>query len=944
MAITETLQGLGQWAFSLSNSTPKSVLDQLQYFGHVAVTAGKLDPVLAGDALLREARYVGVYQGKTNASDAFDLNGVGMAVWLGDADKKGYVYETPLAVNGDFDDVVPLLLPPSVHAGSIFSPAKTFQFTFQYVSPREALDYMCDTLDCAWRVNGDATLDAGNVEDLFQVIPDSALVRKGDAAEGEDLFLKAFGGALKTDQDVQDFTTRTVLLASGSEGSTVTATADINPALNPYKDRWGNSVVMTRLVSESDTDATNAPARAQLQQNRFSGTRDSISLSTNRYDLKGDVNVGDYMWVEDADIGLVDYDNEVKFRGDVLYPLSLRLTEMTYPITETMGVAFRTGNGTWIDLTPWVLYETGDTTLVVGGYHRSLTGDGGVVGERPTVDTSIPDAPTWVLPFQDSIYQNDIGQTRAQVEVVWLRPNNTDGSPILDLSHYEIRYRTSSIPLFPISHAAMAVYTHDQLAVAGTYDHPITYVPGAYQYATAPADVLRFLLIDLPTNVPYEIEIRAVDAAKPPNAGDWSALEVFQTSGDTIPPSTPAPPSVAASTLAVQVVHELGESGGGTFNLELDLHHLEVHGSVASGFTPDDTTLIGRMPANAGMILGSIPAVATLPLDNIVATYFKVIAVDADGNRSPASTQVSSTADLVDSAHISDLTASKITAGTITAAILMAGRIATALSGQRVDINSNGVEQYDASNVLTSYIRGADARFVGEVQSGSSSNRVIINQKSGSVYIPEIRFFPTSGAAYSYINAPNAGVPTLGMNSGTTVGGTRQTTVWLFDTIASMGYSEVGTGNFKGGRVTTDADSSKNERLNSSGVRDGGFTWNRNTDWWAGISTPGGNDAFFRITTDTKITIKGYWDKNNAEGGAAALYMGRDTWNGGSTSIGYGATMISAIDVLAQWSDAVGYLASTVVNVWNATHTGFSMGNGTGGRNGHYSYWCFRTL
>lgn len=944
MAITETLQGLGEWGFSLSNSAPKTVLDQLKYFGHIAVTAGKDDhPAIAGDALLREARYVGVYQGKANAADAYGMKGVGMAFWLGDADKKGYVYETPLAVNDTFHNVVPLLLPPSVHAGTIYSPAKSFQFTFQYVSPREAMDYMCDTLDCAWRVNGDATLDAGDVSDLFVTIPRAALVRKGSSAEGEDLFLKAFGGSLKTDQDVMDFTTRTVLLASGSEGSTVTATADINPALNTFKDRWGNAVVLTRLVSESDTDATNAPARAQLQQNRFSGTRDSIALSTSRYDLKGDVAVGDYLWVEDADIGLYDFLNEIYFRGDKLYPMKLRLTEMTYPITAQMGVYFRDGNGTWIDLTPWVLFETGDTTLVVGGYNRSLTGDGGTVGSRPTVDTSIPDNPTWVTPFAYSIYQNDTGQTRAQVELSWLRPNNIDGTPILDLSHYEIRYRTSSIPLFPITHAAMAVYTHNQLAVAGTYDHPITYVPGAYQYATVPADVLRFLLIDLPTTMPYEVEIRAVDAAKPPNAGDWSPLEVFQTSGDTIPPSTPAPPSVAASTLAVQVRHDLGQSGGGTFNLELDLHHLEVHGGATAGFTPTTSTLIGRLPANAGMIIGSIPAVATFNLDSATPVYFKVIAVDNDGNASPASTGVAATAILVDSAHISDLTASKITAGTITAAILMAGRIATALSGQRVEINANGVEQYNASNVLQSYIRGADALFVGQVQSGASSNRVIINQASGGSYIPEIRFFPTSGTAYSYINAPSAGAPTLGMNSGST-GGTRQTTLWLFENTALLGYSEVGTGNFKGGRIALDANSANVEKLDSTGGRNGGFTWNRDTDWWAGISLPGGSDAFLRITTNTEITLKGYFQKNANEGGASALYVGRAVASGGSVSVGYGATMQSNMTVIAQWTDYTGWVSTTVLNVYSDTFTGFTMGNGTGSRNGHYGYWVFRHL
>jgi hypothetical protein len=50
----------------------------------------------------------------------------------------------------------------------------------------------------------------------------------------------------------------------------------------------------------------------------------------------------------------------------------------------------------------------------------------------------------------------------------------------------------------------------------------------------------------------------------------------------------------------VQVTHQLGKSSGGTFNLESDLDHLEIHVSYEPGFTPDTTTLKGKAVANAG--------------------------------------------------------------------------------------------------------------------------------------------------------------------------------------------------------------------------------------------------------------------------------------------------------------------------------------------------------
>jgi hypothetical protein len=75
--------------------------------------------------------------------------------------------------------------------------------------------------------------------------------------------------------------------------------------------------------------------------------------------------------------------------------------------------------------------------------------------------------------------------------------------------------------------------------------------------------------------------------------------------------------------------------------------------------------------------------------------------VDRFGNKSTASEAVQSSATLIDSEHITDLTASKITAGTINADLLMAGSIRTAEDGQRTEINNKGLQIFDENGDLT---------------------------------------------------------------------------------------------------------------------------------------------------------------------------------------------------------------------------------------------------
>lgn len=924
MPVTETLQGLGEWSITLSRDTPQDVLDRLTYFGHLAVHASTDDPRRSQDEALRSARYVGVFRGKEQRGEAHALRGVGMALWLGDEDAKGHVFEDPLVVDGLFQDIIPTILPPSVQPGTIFNVPKSFSQTFQYVSPREVLNFVCSTLECAWRINGDGTVDAGLESDLFVVIPQAAVVRRERA--GRDMFLNAFAGTMATEQDVNDFTTRTVLLANGSEGSTVTATADIDPGANPFKDLFGNPVALTRLISESETNPENAPARAALQLARFTEARNAITLSTSDYDLKGDVAVGDYLWAYDPEIDVQDVTNQVTFRGERFYPMKLRLTEMTWAVARGMGVTFRTATGDWIDLTPYLEFESGDSSLVVGGFNRSLVGgDGGTIGSRPIIDTSIPDAPTWTPPFVQSVYQSDRGESRAQVQLTWTRPLNVDGSTILDGDHFEIRYRSATTPIYPSTHAQMAVFTHAQLAL-GTHRQPITYPAGPWHIVFVPWSDLDALLIDLPTNLPYEAQIRAVDAAKPPNAGDWSAVTLWQTNGDTLPPAPPAPPTVAASRLAVMITHHLGRASGGSFNLDLDLHHLEVHGEYEPLFTPTEDTLLGKVLANSGMITGQIPVVGTVPIESTNPVYFKVIAVDNDGNKSLPSVAVQATALLVDDAHISNLTVSKVTAGTITADWLLGAYIRTGVTGSRVQLSSAGMEAFNSSNVRTVFVDAAtgSADFLGVLRTGLSARRVLISDSVGGIGLAGVEFFPSVGASAARIFSMGdmvGGGASLHMESGELTS--------FVDGSLVRNQIALTSGDVFLGQVT------------AAGATRGGKLQVGGAHAFLGYQTAS-IDAFFGIGSSGDLLFKGFMPKGNPIGGLACFWGNYAAAGGGAANFAYGATMTGTITVLATWTDWTGYLGTTVVNVYNATNSGFTVGNGTAARNGHYTVLAIR--
>jgi hypothetical protein len=710
-SVTEVKQAPGRWQLFLRRGTPQEIIDNLTPFGHIAVAPGRVDVAQVGDNLLRQARYVGVFRGGKVAGEEFSLEGSGVPFWLGDEDGKGPIIESVSASAATFAQTIDLLLPDAIEAGTLFSVpgSATLTHTFQWQTVKSALNYACDafgtpTVPVSWRVNGDATLDAGPDSSLFNLTPTAILVKKDAVLRtGRGFDVVGISGDMQLEEMFNDYTTKVVVLGAGESGAVIAASASLAASAIPYTDMHGNPVAFTRLVDDLDADGVSiAPALAASLLSRFDSPTYGATLSSDDYDVRGDFAVGDHVAVFAPDIGFVDYNHEMYYEGVPINPMYLQVQGLTWPVEAGFTVGFRTMGGTWYDLSDYYRPAGGQTLIDVGDNPSGLTSLGfDIDRSRVVADASVPATPVFGT-FYSSNYLNEQGDTRSQVLVTWTEPDNTDGSTIIDGHHYEIRYRPNTTLPYTATWGEAGQDTWDELF---TWMQPRVppFTTDEWQVVEAPFDVEQFMVLELFPSVTYEFQIRAVDSANPPNRSAWSASQTIEAARDTLPPAQPAAPVVAASRIAIQVLHYLGTSEGGTFNLDRDTTYLEVHVSGDPLFFPDDSTLVGRLQVNAALAAGT-PVVGTFAVEETTERFVRVVAVDREGNRSNASNTATATAELIDDAHISDLTVSKVTAGTISADWLLGAAIKTGESGERVELNADGLQAYDDEGEVSTNI------------------------------------------------------------------------------------------------------------------------------------------------------------------------------------------------------------------------------------------------
>lgn len=351
--------------------------------------AGATDLYPADVVLPRIARWAGVVVETPSDDDGYSLTGHGLALYLGDGSGLADIIEdTVTFTDADIETVTRKLVPSALTVGTIADHDGTWTGTHQYETPRAALDRALGGIGAEWRINPDASIDVGAAEVLFAsgllypgtdeypgtttypLAPVPTAVMATTVTDGHDPRTgRGVHGAATVGSDGEDYTTRVLVVTTDADNNTVLlASADIEIP-TPYRDPHGNALARTRIVSvDSDTPTATAQQIANLQAGRFDELTRAVDLTVDQYVIDGTIEPGGWVDVWDPTLGLVDYSNERIHRGQTIWPLTIRVRSMSWPIEQGMGVYFAAPRSNeLIDLTDWVEFEDGSATRIEVG-------------------------------------------------------------------------------------------------------------------------------------------------------------------------------------------------------------------------------------------------------------------------------------------------------------------------------------------------------------------------------------------------------------------------------------------------------------------------------------------------------------------------------------------------------------------------------------------------
>lgn len=359
-------------------ATPQEILDLLDdsnWLGHVIITDVWVDPNEVDP--LSVARYTGVYRERSFSEEAKEIGGSGLVYWLGDGQQRGpEILESELVLDSlTLEQGLQQLLPDAIELGDVVGAVGTQTARYLFVTRRRAIEDWCSLFDAEYEITPQGFLNAGPASSLYPTFNDpNTLIKRHGAKSASDLDLKSLPTAnVVFATDAVNYATRVIALTQIEDESFLEGSADL-PVPTTYRDLHGNLVTITDVNVESTLDAFNVDARAAARLAQISEPRNTIELSTTRYDVEGTIKVGDSVWVWDPESGLYDLANKIIFAGEDYFPGKLRVVGLTWPITKGMGVYFRrnTAAGETYDLTPYVLWESGSTQVEVGAFSRSL--------------------------------------------------------------------------------------------------------------------------------------------------------------------------------------------------------------------------------------------------------------------------------------------------------------------------------------------------------------------------------------------------------------------------------------------------------------------------------------------------------------------------------------------------------------------------------------------
>ena len=741
----------------LQDQTPSEVIDTIQEWGHIVVTPQEMNPALFDDnAILASARYTGIVLSKTLEEGVVTVSGSGLQLYLGDDRGKGMVISEDKNV-GNLRSYTNLPLSSvlfqsstpygimrnqvgnlqAITQGTIYDGSSTYTGSHFVETSLHALKHICEDLGYEFRVNQDATIDAGPASNLFTGVntdPTTVVVKTGYGDDPTYQGLSPTGA--RSEFNATDYVTKVDFIAeigafndpTDFEGEASKTSSNI-----PYYDIHGNKLSRTGLVSVPDMDGVKLDDQAALMLTELSRIKKVLNLDLEQYEVTGDLKVGDFIFAFDPFIGFSDNATdaaaesrdmyEISFRGQQINPIKVRVVGLSFPIATGMGVYFRKFDGTnvtYTDLTPYVSFESGDTQVELGDVLRDISDDLRFneysIAARTASAKSIPDLPSTPT-LQSGTYLDGTGESKGFIRIVFSKPSNIDGSNITDGSHYRVRYRISD-GLSTSGGTSANEYTFKDFPFTGSSTESLVIsdltVGKAYRVGVSTVDTSGFRKKD-----DYTASGVDVYTDTPSVNANFTTNAIIEIDRDGQAPSKPKQAqSIAAGPLRVQLTHYLGKEGTdgsgnpfGDFTLEGDVDHLDIHAVTQSGntasFTTNTANKIGEIRVTSGNILQQIPVIGTMELEDSQDYYFRIVAVDKSGNASNPSDGQAALANLIAEANITDAT---ITTAKIGDAAITNAKIADAT------ITTAKISDLSADKITSGTITG------GEITVGTSTN------------------------------------------------------------------------------------------------------------------------------------------------------------------------------------------------------------------------------
>ena len=382
--ITELLVQQGSFTIPLKVDTPYDIWEKIGGTenagtatnvgtpGHIVITPQELDPLeIGGASVLAAARYTGVITRKRRTNRTFSLSGAGLVWWLQTPAGLADIIQSEVTLSGStLDNALTQLLPASITKGTVTEPGFTATSTHHYVAPLEAIRTVMAETHSEFRINPDGTMDAGFFTDLFN-IDTPTVVASRDQSGSDPNYVGIPVTEVTSTRDYSLMATGGILFSTAPDGTkTLVASAGRSTV---ERDLHGNTIIR-EFVEEQPAGASTATSTYVDGRLTEYVAMSSFSLDTEYYEVEGGMPVGDawYVWDPPA---FVDLSNPVNFRGDVIYPMTLRVVEATWPLRSGMGILYRpsTGTGTagavedvdWINLTRFLQPEATASTHII---------------------------------------------------------------------------------------------------------------------------------------------------------------------------------------------------------------------------------------------------------------------------------------------------------------------------------------------------------------------------------------------------------------------------------------------------------------------------------------------------------------------------------------------------------------------------------------------------